>query len=212
MIFASTYNVFLTRLLTTACMLLVYTGASHASPYYYKSHLSNAIACYQIAKQPAASQQEKMTGLSQCNTAVRFDALNQKALAITYLNRGVLHKNLGHKQRAQRDFYRSLRLKGNAPALRVNIGNLAYMLGNYRQAIREYNRALTMDFNTPYVAYINSGLANERIGDYQAAINSYERALKHQPSLELAKQRIDALTQGHYLSATDASMLLVAGL
>ena len=178
---------------------ITWPGTAIAEPLRIKKQISSATACYAISKRPYANKKEQTAGMRHCNRAIRFDRLNKKALATTYLNRGVLHKNMGQHKKALGDFYRSLRLNGNAPALSVNIGNVSYAYGDFKKAIREYDKALAMKIDTPEVALLNKGMASERLGEKQKAITAYSNALQHNPGLELAKQRLQQLVNDREL-------------
>jgi len=58
-------------------------------------------------------------------------------------------------------------------------------MGNYKEAIADYNQALKINPQNPPV-YNGRGAAKIKLGDYEGAIVDYSQALKHDPENDLA--------------------------
>lgn len=66
------------------------------------------------------------------------------------------------------------------PAVWSNRGNVRVSQNKISEAIRDYNRAISLDPLQPD-AYLNRGAAYEAIGNWQEAIDDYNRVLKLSP-------------------------------
>ena len=194
MMILNIYNRTKSQLITIVLGMLVFTTQSNAEQVAIDSKISNANFCYHIAKLSSLNTEENLRGLKYCNRAIRFDSLGKTALAKTYINRGVLLKNLQRTEYAKGDYLRARKLLGDTAALRVNIGNTKYIEKDYHKAIAEYNKALAMQLERPYIAYLNRGLAHERLGNYQDAINDYLQALTDNPRLDAARNQLINIT------------------
>ena len=177
--------------------------------------LSNAAKCAYAAKIAVRLQFASMEDLRLCTRAIRTENLSEEDLAKTFMNRGVLRKKLNERTAALRDYYMSRNLHRDEPGLYVNIGNIFYGSNDYGKAIAYYDRALAMGEPSVAVqnaAFINRGLANERLGDTDAAIHDYQRALELKPDHPLSSDRLDALERGETAAAGFALEETIAGL
>jgi len=157
--------------------------------------LSNAEKCYRHAVDSEFNQRHDRQALFHCNKALRFDTLTAENKARTYINRGVLLKNMAMLKRAGGDFRRAHLLRRRSADIQVNLGNLAYLRGDFDRALQQYDRALAWNISDPYKAYLNRGLAFERLGDIDAARNSYQQALIENPQLDIAREQL------HYIGS-----------
>lgn len=163
------------------------------------------VNCYQYASassrnaadgvsEKALTRVQLDTGIKQCTHALRHYSMRKQVRAQVYLHRGLLHRHLLRSDLALKDFRRARRVGGDSPAISVNIGNVYYLQGDFERAISAYNRALRMEFPAAHKALLNRGLASERLGRAQHAIDAYAAALALEPSLEVARTRLRALS------------------
>ncbi|MGB5324805.1 MAG: tetratricopeptide repeat protein [Pseudomonadales bacterium] len=161
------------------------------------------VACYQSAYHASRSNQtgeflsasQLQAGVGQCTAALRHYSMRKQARAQVYMHRGLLNRHLLHSDSALKDFQRAKRVNGDSAAISINIGNIHYLKGDFERAISAYNRALQTEFSGAHKALLNRGLASERLGRQQHAIDAYIAALALQPSLEVARERLSALTR-----------------
>lgn len=190
-------------------------NAGTESSSFTTTRISNAEKCYRQAVNSEFDQRHDLQALFHCNKALRFDTLTLENKARTYINRGVLLKNMAMLERAGGDFRRANLLLRRSADIQVNLGNLAYLRGDFDLALQQYDRALEWNISEPYKAYLNRGLALERLGDMDAARNSYQQALIDNPQLDIAREQLRYIgsvkpvamtpsgrTPGVYLSGT----------
>jgi tetratricopeptide (TPR) repeat protein len=90
---------------------------------------------------------------------------------IAYTRRGAVHVGLNYKQMIEEAYY--------------NRGIAHGVLGNYKQAISDFDRAI--EINPNYAkAYNNRGNAYAGLGNYKQAISDYDRAIEINPNYEYA--------------------------
>ena len=126
---------------------------------------------------------KKQKALQDLNIVIEYDPECNSA----FINRGVLHCANGRYAAAIRDFDTALEIDGEH-ALSFNCGVAYSFLGDYRQAIDDYNKCLTLA-PTSIAALRNRGLLYLRDGSYGLAlkdlgnlIEAVEDTLEHQHS------------------------------
>jgi tetratricopeptide (TPR) repeat protein len=177
-------------------LLFCTTGASANSIYSIEttSSLSYAEKCYESAANSFYGQNYDREAISHCNRAIRFSNLSDQEKAKTYINRGVLLENMHRIKYAHGDLKRAQRHLRRSGELQINIGNIEYMRGHFQQALARFNRALELKNEDSYKAYLNRGLTHERLGNLRAAANDYRNALKLNPDLDNAKNKLNDAT------------------
>ncbi|MBT8139420.1 MAG: tetratricopeptide repeat protein [Gammaproteobacteria bacterium] len=186
------------------CLTLTTTANAATTAESGQGKPSPIMACYQSAYHASRSSNtgeylsaaQLVSGTEACTQALRYYKMRKKVRAQVYLHRGLLNRHLLRSSLALKDFQRARRVGGDSPAISVNIGNIHYLNGKFERAISAYNRALQMEFPAAHKALLNRGLASERLGRSQHAIDAYIAALAIQPSLNVAKERLAALTKG----------------
>ena len=93
-------------------------------------------------------------------------------------------------KRASGDFRRAGKLLRHSANVQINLGNIAYLRGNFDRALQSYDRAIAWNIREPYKAYLNRGLTYERLGDTNAARINYYRALEENPQLDIARKQL----------------------
>lgn len=196
---------FLMGLLTSLTMSLMLVQNAYASSDTHSAKtrkLSNAEKCYRQALGSTFGQAYDRSALFHCNKALRFNNLSAQNKARTFINRGILLKNMALLKRASSDFRRASLIVRKSPDIQVNLGNLAYLRGDFEKALQQYDRALAWNITTPYKAYLNRGLTYERLGDMDAARDNYLRALNENPQLDIARDQLQFISTLRPLAVT----------
>jgi tetratricopeptide (TPR) repeat protein len=109
-------------------------------------------------------------------------------------NRAICLEILGDLEAALRDLNRAIALKRDYADAFVNRASVLRKMAAYRDAVADYGRAQQFGYPRPLV--IAHGLAQtyEAAGDRAPALRYYREALRHDPSFEVARERIAVLT------------------
>lgn len=88
--------------------------------------------------------------------------------------------------------YRAALERKNSAQGNYNLGNSAYMQGNYAEAIKRFEEAarLADDADAQAAAYHNLGNAYFREGDYKKSVEAYKEALRIQPEDRSTKENL----------------------
>ncbi len=151
----------------------------------------DARECYfsaQIAVQMLSTSRSE---IETCTNALDFENLGLRDKAATFVNRGVLYVAMEEYQSAVKDYRSAMKLYPGFGAIYVNRGNLFFLGESYESAISEYTRALGMDLKQDYVAYLNRGMAYEKLGKLSDAEADYRQAVELAPEWALAKNKLE---------------------
>ncbi len=154
---------------------------------------NNARSCYRAAGIAARIHYTSSSELEKCTLALTRSALSPRDRAATLTNRGIIHMALNHFDAAIEDFNGALELKPEFGEIHVNIGNIYFINDDYHGAVEEYTFAIEKETTKAHVAYINRGMAYEKIGDVKNAENDYRVALELLPGASLPRVRLDQL-------------------
>lgn len=106
---------------------------------------------------------------------------------VALLNAGVCLGSSGDVVDAERYFNRALTIKPNMPEALLQLGNLAYSRGDYRQALDDVQRYLAV--NAPSAEILLLGFRTQRkLGDTAAAVAFGRRIQTEFPDSEQAQQ------------------------
>lgn len=152
---------------------------------------SFARSCYKAAEARVATD----ANLVICDRALTEQALDERDRLASHVNRGILRMVSGDLAGAQWDYDRAATLNPNEPEVWLNLGVLRYTEGKSDEAIRMFERAISLRTKEPAFAYYGRGLAHEDRGDFKSAYADYVRArsLKpnwKQPSVELQRYSV----------------------
>ncbi len=154
---------------------------------------SDAQECYMATKLPG-----QISDIRACNDALKYDALNKRDKAATYINRGIHHTRAGNHTNALDDFESALALVPDLGEAFLNRGNTYIFLGDFSQALSEYDRALELDTKDPHAAYFNKGLAYEALKNLELAYQSFQKAAELQPEWALPLERLQRYEEANY--------------
>jgi len=108
-------------------------------------------------------------------------AIELSPRAAFYLNRGVVHNELGDKQGAIDDYTLAIKINPNYAKAYYNRGYVRKDLGDKQGAIDDFN--LAIKFNPNFAeAYYNRGYVRNELGDKQGAIDDYNQVIRINPN------------------------------
>jgi Ca-activated chloride channel family protein len=92
------------------------------------------------------------------------------------------HYEEGQYDEALRAYRDALVDRPESAALHLNVGDALYQLGEYEQALEEFERtAVTPDVEVAARGFYNKGNTHIQLQDYGAAVESYRQALERNP-------------------------------
>lgn len=145
----------------------------------------------QIAVQMNSSSRSEILT---CTNALQTENMNLRDKAATYINRGILHVALEEYKLAIADYARAEKLYPGFGAIHVNRGNLYFISQAYDGAIDEYNKALSVGLKQESVAYLNRGMAYEKLGRLQEAKTDYLQAINLSPEWVIPQSKLERVT------------------
>ncbi len=151
----------------------------------------DAKECFTSAKFAIQMQSTSQSEVDACSRALMFQNLRLRDKAATYVNRGILYVALEEYQLAIKDYEFAKNLYPSFGAIHVNRGNLFFLGQSYDSAIMEYTKALDLDLHQDYVAYLNRGMAYEKLGKLLDAETNYRQAIELRPEWVLAKSKLE---------------------
>jgi tetratricopeptide (TPR) repeat protein len=149
--------------------------------------------CYlsaQIASKPGAQ-----LGFSEepCNEALEFAQLNRRNRTAVLINRGIIRVANEQYQQGFKDYERALNLSPDVPETYVNLGNIYFLGEKLNKAVEFYTKALDLEISQDHIAYMNRGMALEKIGKLSEAESDYRRAIELMPEWGLPRERLEKL-------------------
>lgn len=143
-------------------------------------------AAYTTAQTNFASRED----LEACDRALGYEHLKKRDRAGTYVNRGIIATALSRFQEAFRNYHQAMKVMPEMPEAYIGRGNIHFLAGKLEESIADYTRALELDLGRGHVAFLNRGMAYERLKQYEAAEADYRMALDVAPDWELARQKL----------------------
>ncbi|MCP5146280.1 MAG: tetratricopeptide repeat protein [Gammaproteobacteria bacterium] len=134
------------------------------------------------------------SAIEPCDTALEHGDMSMRDRAATFVNRGIIYANMQLYTDAVRDYEKALKMRPDFAETYINRGNIFFLGRAYLRAIEDYTTALEkMSSDNLHVAYLNRGMAYERIGDAALAEQDYRRALELSPGWTIATDRLGKL-------------------
>jgi len=112
------------------------------------------------------------------NQQIKLNAENAQA----YANRGYTLALLGRKAEARADLQKAVALKDNAP-MRNRVGWAYFNLGDYADAVREFEAAAKLSDHKAHYDYYSLVLGYWGLGDMKQALENYQLAVERDPRL-----------------------------
>ena len=155
----------------------------------------DARECYFSAQIAIQMRSASRSDIETCNSALQSQNLGLRDKAATYINRGVINVALENYQKAVDDYATAEKLFPEFGAIHVNRGNLFFLSEVYDGAIREYNKALEMGVPQQSVAYLNRGMAYEKLGRLEEAKTDYLQAIELSPDWKQAQSKLERVNK-----------------
>lgn len=166
------------KALFLATTVALATAAIPASASIITVGGSFARSCYQAADARIATD----SNLLVCDRALTEQALDERDKLASHVNRGILRMVKGDLAGAQWDYDQAAAIDPNEPEVWLNMGVLRYTQGNSEEAVRMFEKAISLRTKEPAFAYYGRGLAYEDKGDFKSAYADYVRAKSLKPS------------------------------
>jgi tetratricopeptide (TPR) repeat protein len=112
--------------------------------------------------------------------------------ATALFNRANIYARQGRYQLAFADYRRALELDPSNPLIPYNLGNAYLDSGQPSRAAEAFTQALALDLGFAF-AYLNRGIARERLGDVAGADQDFRRTLELDPTAEQARRHLARL-------------------
>ena len=151
---------------------------------------SSARLCYEAAESGGKS------GISECDKALKEEALTERDRVATHVNRGILRLRAGQIDPALEDFDAAIARDPNEAEAYLNKG-LALMRrpDMEKAALPLFDTALEKNTKKPALAFFARGIAYENLGNVSLAYRSYRSASVadpnwKQPRAELARFKV----------------------
>jgi tetratricopeptide (TPR) repeat protein len=183
---------------TTPLAVATLGGALLAAPAASAAYtvFGNGMAqiCSETAKAMERGIKAPPNAIDTCSMAIEDEALPQRDLAGTYINRGVLYLARGGYHEAKQDFDSAIAISPALGEAYTNRGAALVGLQLYGDAIADIDRGLALNPGEPEKAYFNRGLAEEALDNIPAAYRDYSRAAELKPDWELPRNELIRFT------------------
>ena len=155
----------------------------------------DARECYFSAQIAIQMQSASRSDLETCTRALQTQNLAARDKAATFINRGIIYVALEDYQEAVDDYAVAENLFPEFGAVHVNRGNLFFISEVYDGAIKEYNKALEIGLTQQSVAYLNRGMAYEKLGRLQEAKTDYLQAIELSPEWKQPQYKLERVNK-----------------
>jgi tetratricopeptide (TPR) repeat protein len=137
------------------------------------------------------------SALLQYNKAVEIDPEGSR----TWVNRGVVLKDLGRTEEAEESFRRAIEVNTEDALAHINLGDILLTQKKYPEALDEYRTALRLEPGAPN-AYYSIAIAFAESGLYRDAARAWRKCA------ELAESRGGPLDRGNADQALENAKLM----
>lgn len=129
-------------------------------------------------------------GIEVCSQAINREPLNQKDLAATFDNRGVMLDRLERTDQAAADFRRAIQLDATLGDPHVNLGSMLIKEKRYDDALVRINQGIALGVSFPQIGYYNRAVAYHQMGKFKEAYYDYKKALEIDPGFTRASEQL----------------------
>jgi tetratricopeptide (TPR) repeat protein len=138
-----------------------------------------ARSCYEHAASETLPQRSQLTD---CDRALSEEAMTERDVVATHVNRGILRSRHGDVAGALADFNRASMLDPNEPEAYLNKAlTLVLRTRQPSEALPLFNTALEKKTSRPALAYFGRGAAHEDLGNVRMAYADYAQAAATDP-------------------------------
>jgi tetratricopeptide (TPR) repeat protein len=152
---------------------------------------AEAQRCMTAAELAATLHIASSDDLEDCTFAINNGKPNQRDLAASYCNRGIIKAALERYQEAFEDYGAAIDLMPELPEPYVGRGNIYFLADKLDRAIEDYTKAMDLELGKKHVALLNRGMAYEAQGHLEKAENDYREAIDLAPEWPLVQQKLD---------------------
>ncbi|HXS06936.1 MAG TPA: tetratricopeptide repeat protein [Rhizomicrobium sp.] len=128
--------------------------------------------------------------IATCDMALREEALDIRARAGTYVNRGVMKVALGQVDDAMADYNNGLALNPSLGDGYVDRGAALILLKRYDEAMADINRGIGLGQTYEHLGYYNRGVAEFYLGRVTESYHDFKKALEIAPDFTLASEQL----------------------
>lgn len=152
---------------------------------------SEARSCYRAAGIAARIHYASRRDVENCTYALERSAMSVRDRAATLTNRGIILMSLQEYDRALQDFTAALDIRPDFGEVHINMGNIYFLERSYNSAIEQYTAAIEKQSSRIHIAYINRGMAYERLENFDNAEQDYREAMTLLPDSTMVKAKLD---------------------
>lgn len=138
---------------------------------------SSARLCFEAAEGHSSS----LSGLGNCDAALRDDNLSPYEEVATHVNRGILKMRETRLEEAIADFDRAIALDPNQAEAYLNKGMALLQRDAGADAVPLFSAAIAKKTRRPAIAYYGRGVAHEMSGQIKQAYFDYKKASVLEP-------------------------------
>ncbi len=154
---------------------------------------SQSTSCYHAATIATQIHYSSRGDADNCSYALDYGNLSLRDRAATLVNRGIIYMALEEYEHAIKDYQTAKKLIPDFGEVYVNVGNVFFMGKVYDKAIDEYTQAIERNLTKDHIAYLNRGMAYEKLGDLEHAEMDYRTAIELRPEWSLATGKLEQL-------------------
>jgi len=125
-----------------------------------------------------------------CAQALDTQALLPLDRAGTMVNLGIIRLRSGRYAEADTDFSMAIRFMPDLAEAYVNRGAARIGMRQFKAAVDDVDKALSLGVKEPQKAYYDRGLAYEWLDNPKAAYADYKKALEISPAWDLAREQM----------------------
>jgi len=129
-------------------------------------------------------------GIAICDMALAEEALDVRARAGTYVNRGVMKIALGHTDQALADYDSGLALFPGLGDGYVDRGAALIALKRYDEAMVDINKGISLGQTYEQIGYYNRGVAEFYLGRIPESYRDFKKALEIAPDFTRASDQL----------------------
>ena len=129
-----------------------------------------------------------------CSRALTDPNMSVRDKAATYVNRSVVRLRARDYAGAVADTELSITRYANFGEAYVNHGAALLNLEKPQDAVKDFDKAISLGLDKVHLAYYNRGLAKEKLNDARGAYADYKKALELQPDFTLAADQLKRFT------------------
>ncbi len=178
------------RFVLVGAVLALTAASSAASAQVAVTLGSSAKSCFEAAQGARSDTESERL----CTLAIDHEALSQRDLAGTYVNRGSIKFYRGDFDGAQQDFEQAIDLAPTLGETYVNRGAALQRMGLYAEAVSEIDRGLALQPSNPAQAYFNRGIAMFKLDDIKGAYFDFKKAAELAPDWDQPKLQLEQFT------------------